>query len=153
MKLRNLIKLVGIIVLAWPIQAHAQPSVGTRRIGVLTYLEENDPQSKIYFDAFVQTLQTVGRNLRIDYRWTGGDAERARKYAGELVALGPDVILVAGGRSLGPLQRATHTIPIVFVEVSDAVAAGFVKSLAKPGGNATGFTHFEFDISTKWVFN
>ena len=155
MKLRRLIKLVGIIVLAWPIHAHAQPSVGTRRIGVLTYLEENDPQSKIYLDAFVQTLQTlgwtVGRNLRIDNRWTGGDAERVRKYAAELVALAPDVILAAGGSNVGPLQRATHTISIVFVEVSDAVAAGFVKSLAKPGGNATGFTHFEFDISTKWL--
>ena len=119
MKLRNLIKLVGIIVLAWPIQARAQPSVGTRRIGVLTYLEENDPQSKIYLDAFVQTLQqlgwTVGRNLRIDNRWTGGDAERARKYAAELVALAPDVLLAAGGRMLGPLQQETHTIPIVFV--------------------------------------
>jgi putative ABC transport system substrate-binding protein len=155
MKLRNLIKLVGIIVLAWPIQARAQPSVGTRRIGVLTYLEENDPQSKIYLDAFVQTLQklgwTVGRNLRIDNRWTGGDAERVRKYAAELVALSPDVILAAGGRMLGPLQQATHTIPIVFVQVSDAVGGGFVKSLAKPGGNATGFTNFEFDISTKWL--
>ena len=156
MNLRNLIKLVAIIVLTWPIRVHAQPSAGTRRIGVLTYHEENDPQSKVYLDAFVQTLQklgwTVGRNLRIDYRWTGGDAERARKYAGELVALAPDVILGAGGgMSVGPLQRATHTIPIVFVEVSDAVAAGFVKSLAKPGGNATGFTHFEFDISTKWL--
>jgi putative tryptophan/tyrosine transport system substrate-binding protein len=156
MNLRNLIKLVAIIVLTWPIRVHAQPSAGTRRIGVLTYHEENDPQSKVYLDAFVQTLQklgwTVGRNLRIDYRWTRGDAERARKYAGELVALAPDVILGAGGgMSVGPLQRATHTIPIVFVEVSDAVAAGFVKSLAKPGGNATGFTHFEFDISTKWL--
>jgi len=156
MKLRNLIKLVGIIVLAWPIQAHAQPSVGTRRIGVLTYLEENDPQSKIYLDAFVQTLQklgwTVGRNLRIDYRWAGGDVERARKYAAELVALAPDVILGAGGAiGVAPLQRATNTIPIVFVEVTDAVGAGFVKSLAKPGGNATGFTNFEFDISTKWL--
>jgi putative tryptophan/tyrosine transport system substrate-binding protein len=155
MKLRNLIKLVGIIVLAWPIQAHTQPLVGARHIGVLTYLEENDPQSKIYLDAFVQTLQklgwTGGRNLRIDNRWTGGDPERARKYAAELVALAPDVILAAGGRMLGPLQGATHTIPIVFVEVSDAVAAGFVKSLAKPGGNATGFTNFEFDISTKWL--
>jgi putative tryptophan/tyrosine transport system substrate-binding protein len=155
MKLRNLIKLVGIIVLAWPIQAHAQPSVGTRRIGVLMYLEENDPQSKIYLEAFVQTLQklgwTVGRNLRIDYRWTGGDAERVRKYAAELVALAPDVILAAGGSHVGPLQRATHTIPIVFVQVADAVGGGFVKSLAKPGGNATGFTNFEFDISTKWL--
>ena len=155
MKLRNLIELVGIIVLAWPIQAHAQPSVGTRHVGVLMYLEENDPQSKIYLDAFVQTLQklgwTVGRNLRIDYRWTGGDAERVRKYAAELVALAPDVILAAGGSHVGPLQRATHTIPIVFVQVADAVGGGFVKSLAKPGGNATGFTNFEFDISTKWL--
>lgn len=155
MNLRSLIKLMAIIVLAWPIQADAQTSVGTRRIGVLTYLEENDPQSKIYLDAFVQTLQklgwTVGRNVKIDNRWTGGDAERARKYAAELVALAPDVILAAGGRMLGPLQGATHTIPIVFVQVSDAVGGGFVKSLAKPGGNATGFTNFEFDISTKWL--
>src|SRR5262245_12434751 len=155
MKLRNLIKLVAIIVLAWPIQAHAQPSVGTRRIGVLMYLEENDPQSKIYLDEFVQALQklgwTVGRNLRIDSRWTGGDAERVRKHAAELVALAPDVILAAGGQQVGPLQGATHTIPIVFVEVTDAVGRGFVKSLAKPGGNTTGFTHFEFDISTKWL--
>ena len=153
--LRNLTKLVAIIVLTWPIRVNAQPAIGTRHVGVLMYLKENDQESKIYLDAFVQSLQklgwTVGRNLRIDYRWTGGDAERARKYAVELVALAPDVILAAGGRMLGPLQGATHTIPIVFVEVSDAVAAGFVKSLAKPGGNATGFTHFEFDISTKWL--
>jgi putative ABC transport system substrate-binding protein len=155
MNLRSLIKLMAIIVLAWPIQAHAQPSVGTRHVGVLMYLEENDRQSKIYLDAFVQSLQklgwTVGRNLKIDYRWTGGDAERVRKYAAELVALAPDVILVAGGSHVGPLQRVTHTIPIVFVQVTDAVGGGFVKSLAKPGGNATGFTNFEFDISTKWL--
>ena len=135
--------------------AEAQHSERTRRIGVLTYLEENDPQSKIYLDAFVQTLQkfgwTVGRNLRIDNRWTGGDPERTRKYAAELVALSPDLILAAGGRMLGPLLQTTHTIPIVFVQVADAVGGGFVKSLAKPGGNATGFTNFEFDISTKWL--
>ena len=139
----------------WPIQTLAQPLVGTRRIGVLTYLQENDPQSKIYFDAFVQELEklgwSAGRNLRLDYRWTGSDAERARKYSGELVALAPDVLLVAGGGMLGPLQRTTRTIPIVFVQVADAVGGGFVKSLAKPGGNATGFTNFEFDISTKWL--
>ena len=155
MKRRDLMRLVSLIALIWPMQTLAQAPVGTRRIGVLTYLEENDPQSKIYSDAFVQTLQklgwNVGRNLRIDARWTGGDAERARKYAGELVALAPDVILAAGGRMLGPLQQATHTIPIVFVQVADAVGGGFVKSLAKPGGNATGFTNFEFDISTKWL--
>jgi putative tryptophan/tyrosine transport system substrate-binding protein len=155
MKRRYLIKLVSLVVLIWPIQTVAQPAVGTRHIGVLTYLEQKDTQSKIYLDAFVQTLQklgwTVGRNLRIDNRWTGGDAERVRKYAAELVTLAPDVILAAGGRMLGPLQQATHTIPIVFVEVADAVGGGFVKSLAKPGGNATGFTNFEFDISTKWL--
>src|ERR1044072_2562014 len=111
MKRRDLLRLVSLVALVWPMQALAQPSVGTRRIGVLTYLEENDPQSKIYLDAFVQTLQklgwTVGRNVKIANRWTGGDAERARKYAGELVALAPDVILVAGGQQVGPLQRAT----------------------------------------------
>src|SRR6476620_9020198 len=129
MKRRYLIKLVSLVVLIWPIQTVAQPAVGTRHIGVLTYLEQNDTQSKIYLDAFVQTLQklgwTVGRNLRIDNRWTGGDAERVRKYAAELVTLAPDVILAAGGRMLGPLQQATHTIPIVFVEVADAVGGGF----------------------------
>jgi ABC-type uncharacterized transport system substrate-binding protein len=113
-------------------------------------------RSQIFiFDAFVQRLQdlgwTVGRNLRIDDRWTGGDAQRLRKYAAELVALAPDVILAAGGSHVRPLQGATHTIPIVFVQVADAVGGGFVKSLAKPGGNATGFTNFEFDISTKWL--
>src|SRR5438132_852522 len=99
MKRRYLIKLVGLIALIWPVQTSAQPLVGTRHIGVLTYLKENDPESKIYLDAFVESLQklgwTVGRNLRIDYRWSGGDGEHARKYAGELVALAPDVILVA----------------------------------------------------------
>jgi putative ABC transport system substrate-binding protein len=155
MKRRHLMRLVLLVALVWPIQTLAQVPVGTRRVAVLTYLEENDPQSKIYLDAFVQGLQklgwTVGRNLTIDARWTGGDAKRARKYAAELVALAPDVILAAGGRMLGPLQGATRTIPIVFVQVSDAVGGGFVKSLAKPGGNATGFTNFEFDISTKWL--
>ena len=156
MNFHKLLSLVASLVLAWPIQAHAQPSAGTRRIGILTYAEGNDSQSKIYLDAFVQTLQklgwTVGRNLRIDTRWSGGDAERARKYADELVALAPDAILAAGGAmGVRPLQRATQSTPIVFVEVSDAVGAGFVKSLAKPGGNTTGFTHFEFDISTKWL--
>jgi putative ABC transport system substrate-binding protein len=155
MKRRYLIKLVSLVVLIWPIQTVAQPQVGTRHIGVLTYLEENDTQSKIFRVAYVQSLQklgwTVGRNLRIDNRWTGGEPERVRKHAAELVALAPDVILAAGGRMLGPLQQATHTIPIVFVQVADAVGGGFVKSLAKPGGNATGFTNFEFDISTKWL--
>jgi putative ABC transport system substrate-binding protein len=119
------------------------------------YLNENDLQAKAYVDALLQGLQklgwSVGRNLQIDYRWTAGDAERLRKYAAELVALAPDVLFAAGGAQVRPLQQATRTIPIVFVQVSDAVGGGFVKSLAKPGSNATGFTNFEFDFSTKWL--
>ena len=119
MKPRDLMMLVTLIVLVWPIQTLAQFPGGTRHVAVLMYLNENDRESNIYLDAFVQSLQklgwTGGRNLRIDYRWSGGDAERARKYASELVALGPDVILGAGGAmGVAPLQRATHTIPIVF---------------------------------------
>ena len=126
-----------------------------RRISALMNLEASDPESQLYIAAFLQELQklgwTVGRNVRIDYRWTAGDADRVRKYAAELVALAPDVILTVGGSHVGPLQQVTHTVPIVFVQVADAVGGGFVNSLARPGGNATGFTNFEFDISTKWL--
>jgi len=155
MKRRDFIRLVGGVVAAWPLPAHAQQPERIRRIGVLHYLQENDPEGRTYVAAFLQALQesgwTVDRNVRIDYRWTGGDADRVRKYAAELVALAPDVILAAGGSHVGPLQQATHTIPIVFVQVADAVGGGFVNSLARPGGNATGFTNFQFDISTKWL--
>jgi len=105
--------------------------------------------------AFLQALQqlgwTVGRNLRIDYRWPGGDAERVRKYAAELVALAPDVILASGTANVGPLLQATRTVPIVFPIVGDPVGAGFVDSLARPGGNATGFMSFEYGLSGKWL--
>jgi putative ABC transport system substrate-binding protein len=156
MKRRALIKLLCFLAIGWPMPILAQQVVGgTRVIGALISLEENDPQSKLYIDVFVQSLKklgwTVGPNLRIEYRFTGGDAERARRYAAELVALARDVILTVGGSHVGPLQRVTRTIPIVFVQVSDAVGGGFVKSLAKPGGNTTGFINFEFDISTKWL--
>jgi putative ABC transport system substrate-binding protein len=156
MKRRALIKLLCFLAIGWPMPILAQQAVGgTRVIGALISLEENDPQSKLYIDVFVQSLKklgwTVGPNLRIEYRFTGGDAERARRYAAELVALAPDVILTVGGSHVGPLQRVTRTIPIVFVQVSDAVGGGFVKSLAKPGGNTTGFINFEFHISTKWL--
>lgn len=156
MKRPALIKLLCFLAIGWPMPILAQQVVGgTRVIGALISLEENDPQSKLYIDVFVQSLKklgwTVGPNLRIEYRFTGGDAERARRYAAELVALAPDVILTVGGSHVGPLQRVTRTIPIVFVQVSDAVGGGFVKSLAKPGGNTTGFINFEFDISTKWL--
>ena len=133
----------------------AQHSDPTRRIGVFMYLKENDPESQTYLTAFREGLQkagwVVGRNLEIEYRWHGGDAQLARKYAAELVALNPHVILTGGGSTVGFLQRVTQSIPIVFVQVADAVGAGYVNSLAKPGGNATGFTNFQFDISAKWL--
>ena len=114
-----------------------------RRIGVLTNLAEDDPETQTRNAAFLQELQrsgwTDGRNVRIDYRSTLGDVERARKYAAELVALAPDVILATGAASMAPLHQATRTMPIVFVIVPDPVGAGFVDSLARPGGNATGF--------------
>ena len=135
--------------------AGAQHPEHMRRVGALMNLEANDPESQMYIAAFVQGLQklgwTVGRNVQIDYRWTAGDADRIRKYAVELVALAPDVILTVGGSHVGPLQQVTRSVPIVFVQVADAVGGGFVNSLARPGGNATGFTNFEFDISTKWL--
>ena len=135
--------------------AEAQPSDHMRRIGAFMNLEANDPESQVYVAAFVEGLKklgwSVGGNVQIDYRWTAGDADRIRKYAAELVALAPDVILTVGGSQVGPLQQVTRSVPIVFVQVADAVGAGFVKSLARPGGNATGFTNFEFDISAKWL--
>ena len=148
--------LVLLIVFTFSISAEAQqPATGARHIAALINLEEHDPQAKLYLDAFLQSLQklgwSVGHNLRIDYRFTGGDPERVRKYAAEVVALAPEVILAVGGSHVGPLQHVTHTIPIVFVQVADPVGGGFVKSLAKPGGNSTGFAVFDFDISTKWL--
>jgi ABC-type uncharacterized transport system substrate-binding protein len=133
--------------------AEAQPSDHMRRIAVLMNLEANDPESQVYIAAFLQGLEklgwTVGRNVRIDFRWT--DADRIHKYAAELVALSPDVILTVGGSHVGPLQQVTRSVPIVFVQVADAVGGGFVNSLARPGGNATGFTNFEYGISGKWL--
>ena len=126
-----------------------------RRLGVFMYLVEQDQESKSYIAALTTRLKelgwNVGNNLQVDYRWTGGDAVRIRQYAAELVALAPDVILAAGGSHVGPLQQVTRTIPIVFVQVADAVGGGFVESLSRPGANATGFTNFEFDISGKWL--
>ena len=114
-----------------------------RRIGVLTTVAADDPEGQARIAAFLQALAqlgwTVGRNLRIDYRWAAADAERIRRYAAELVALAPDVILATGTPSVAPLLQATRTVPIVFVLVPDPVGAGFVDSLARPGGNATGF--------------
>ena len=140
---------------AWPLAARAQQPERVRRIGVLMNLAADDPEAKTYIGTFLQQLQelgwNVGRNVQIDYRWTAGDASLIRNFAAELIALTPEVILTVGGSYVGPLQQATHSIPIVFVQVADAVGGGFVNSLARPGGNATGFTNFEFDFSGKWL--
>ena len=115
----------------------------------------DDPEAQARVAAFLQGLQqlgwTEGRNMRIDTRWGAGDAEPLRRYAAELVALAPDVILAAAASTVVALQQATRTVPIVFVQVADPVGAGFVESLARPGGNATGFTLFEYSLSAKWL--
>ena len=139
---------------AWPLAAHAQQPDRIRRIGAFAGIEE-DAEGQARFAAFLQGLRqlgwTDGRNVRIDYRWGGGNAENIRKQAAELAALAPDVILAAGAAVAGPLLQATRTVPIVFVIVPDPVGAGFVDSLARPGGNATGFITFEYSISAKWL--
>jgi putative ABC transport system substrate-binding protein len=135
--------------------ARAQQSERVRRIGVLAGVGASDLDAQARLAAFLQALQqlgwTNGRNVRLDVRWAAGNADDARKYAAELVALGPDVILAQGGSVVGPLLQATRTVPVVFTVVADPVAAGFVDSLAHPGGNATGFSQFEFSMSAKWL--
>jgi putative ABC transport system substrate-binding protein len=153
MNRRNCIRLIGSAA-AWPLAARAQQRERMRRVGWLTSLAAADPESLDSVTAFVQGLQelgwTVGRNVRIDYRFGATDAERKRKEAAELVSLAPDVIVASGDSNTGPLLQATRSVPIVFVGVPDPVAAGFVANLARPGGNATGFTNFEFGMSAKW---
>ena len=155
MRRREFITLLGGAAVAWPIAARAQQSEGVRRIGVLSALAEDDPESVTRRATFEQALKalgwTNGSNLRMDYRWTGNDAERVRKLTAELVALAPDVILTSGNIVLAPIMQATRTIPIVFVQAIDPVGSGFVKSLARPGGNITGFTQFEYSLAAKWV--
>jgi putative tryptophan/tyrosine transport system substrate-binding protein len=152
---RQFITLLGGMA-PWPLVARSQQAQRMRRIGVLSTVPADDPEIQVRMAAFHQGLQetgwVVGRNLRIDYRWgSAGDAEQIRKYAHELIALAPDAILAVATATVGPLQQATRTTPIVFVQVSDPVGAGFVESLAHPGGNTTGFTPFEFGLSAKWL--
>ena len=155
MQRRDLIILLGGAAATWPLAALAQQDQRVRRIGVLSALAEDDPESVARRPAFEQALKvlgwTNGSNLRVDYRWAEDDADRRRKYAAELVALAPDVILLSGTSVVPPMMQATRTIPIVFVQVVDPVGAGFVKSLARPGGNITGFTPFEYSLAGKWV--
>ena len=150
---REFIALVGGVAV-WPLAARAQQPERVRRIGVLLPFAEGDPEGPVRTSAFLKALQqlgwTDGSNLRIDYRRTLGDAERTRRYATELVALAPDVILGIGA-NVAALLQATRSVPIIFVAVPDPVGAGFVESLARPGGNASGFTTFEYSIGAKWL--
>jgi putative ABC transport system substrate-binding protein len=154
MRRRAFITLLGGAA-AWPVGARGQQAGGMRRIGVLMNLAADDPEGLSRLAAFHQGLQelgwTVGRNLRIDYRWGAGDADRFRKYAIELVALAPDVILATSGATVPWLLQATRSVPIVFTQVPDPLGSGFVASLAHPGGNITGFTTFEFSFGGKYL--
>jgi putative ABC transport system substrate-binding protein len=153
MRRRDFISLAGGTA-AWPLAARAQQRERVRRIGWLTSQAATDPVAQAYVAALLQGLQeagwSVGRNVRIDYRWGAANAELKRRYAAELIALAPDVIVTTGDSNTGPLLQATRTVPIVFVLAPDPVGAGFVVSLARPGGNATGFLNFEFGMSGKW---
>jgi putative ABC transport system substrate-binding protein len=154
MQRRQFIALLGGAA-TWPLAARAQQDQRVRHIGVLSNLAEDDPESVARRPVFEQALKalnwTKGSNLRVDYRWAEGDAERMRKLAAELIALAPDVIVTSGNIVLASMMQATRTIPIVFVQVIDPVGSGFVKSLARPGGNITGFTQFEYSLAGKWV--
>jgi ABC-type uncharacterized transport system substrate-binding protein len=151
---RDFISLLGGAA-AWPLAARAQQGERVRRIGVLMNLAADDQEALGRMTSFVQSLQqlgwTNGRNMRIDARWAAGNPDNFRKYAAELVALAPDAILCTSTFAVLALQQATHTVPIVFVQVLDPVGAGIVASLARPGGNTTGFALFEYGTSSKWA--
>jgi putative tryptophan/tyrosine transport system substrate-binding protein len=155
MRRREVIGLLGGAVAAWPMVARAQHGERMRRVGALMSTLEGDPEGQARFSAFRDGLQSLGwvdgHTVKIDIRWTGGNAGDIRKYAGDLVALAPDVILASGGSVVGPLLQATHTVPVVFTQTPDPVAAGFVASLSRPGGNVTGFTQLEYGTGTKWL--
>jgi len=152
---REFITLLGGAAAAWPFAARAQQRERAPRIGVLIGTAADDAIGQARMAAFLQGLGQldwmVGRNVRMDIRWTAADADQARGYAAELVGLAPDVILASSGSVVGPLRRLTRTIPIVFTETSDPVGAGFVESLARPGGNVTGFLTFEYGLGAKWL--
>jgi putative ABC transport system substrate-binding protein len=150
MQRRNFITLLGGVAVTWPLAARSQLGERVRRVGMLLPATVNDSEYPMLVNAFVRGLEQLGwidgRNIRIDIRWAGGGADTNRRYAEELVALAPDIIMASGNASAGPLLQVTRAIPIVFTIVPDPVGAGLVDSLARPGGNATGFTSFAYDI-------
>jgi putative ABC transport system substrate-binding protein len=154
MRRREFITLIGSAAVV-PLVAGAQPSESMRRVGVLMSTAADDREGQARIGAFRQGLQKLGwiegQNVRLDIRWGGGDADLDRRFAAELVALTPDVILATASSTVAALQGATRTVPVVFAHAVDPVAAGFVDSLARPGGNATGFVLFEYGISAKWL--
>ena len=156
MRRREFITLLGgAVAAAWPLAAQAQQPERMRRIGVLMNAAAVNSEQQSWLGAFLKALQELGwidgRNVRIDTRWATTNAAEIRKHAAELAALAPDVILAPGASTVGPLLQATRTVPIVFPIIVDPVAGGFVDSLARPGGNATGFMLFEYSISGKWL--
>jgi len=155
MRRRDFISLLGGAAAAWPLAARAQQPGRTRRIGVLMSTPADDQEGQARINAFVQSLRELGwidgHNVRMDTRWAAGNVDRGREYATELVTLMPDVILASGGSVVGPLLQATRTVPIVFTQTPDPVGAGFVNNLARPGGNATGFSAFDYSIGGKWL--
>ena len=155
MQRREFITLLGSAAATWPFAARAQQPERMRRVGMLTGIAGEDAQTKVRIDAFLRELQkfgwTEGRNLRIDLRAGAGNVVTTRKYAAELVALGPDVILASGSTPVALLLEVTHTVPIVFTIVVDPMGAGFIEKFSRPGGNATGFMMFGYSLSGKWL--
>jgi len=156
MRRRSFITMLGgATAAAWPLAARAQQAERMRRISVLMNIAADDPEAQARMTAFVQQLAQLGwiagRNVRIDSRWSAGDDERLSKYAAELTALAPDVILANSSQSVAALIKASRVVPIVFASVADPVGAGFVESLGRPGGNVTGFMNFEYSIAGKWL--
>jgi putative ABC transport system substrate-binding protein len=155
MRRREFITLLGGAAAPWPLTARAQQGERKRRIGVLSPVAADNPLGKARIAALLQGLHelgwTDGRNVQIEYRLGASDGERTRRDAAELLALTPEVILANGTSAMGPLLEATRTVPIVFVQVSDPVGAGYVASLARPGGNATAFALYEYGMSGKWL--
>jgi putative ABC transport system substrate-binding protein len=152
---REFVRLLGGTAVAWPLVARAQQPERMRRIGVLLNLHENDPRGKAAVTAFVQRLKELGwtesRNVHLDIRWGGDDTDRYRQYARELVGLLPDLVLGSSSAVVAVLQQVSRTVPIVFVAVVDPIGAGLIESMARPGGNTTGFIAFEYAIGAKWL--